>query len=123
MFKKILNSFPYAFQGVLHAFITQVNFRFHVTAGVIALILSFIFKINSLELLFVFSAIFFVLTAELFNTAVETVVDLYTRDYNYMAQTAKNIAAGAVLTAALYSLVVGVIVFIPKIFVLLRFNM
>ncbi|PKM80908.1 MAG: diacylglycerol kinase [Firmicutes bacterium HGW-Firmicutes-13] len=120
MFKKILKSFPYAFQGIIYSFITQVNFRFHITAALLALLLSFVLRVSNLELLFVISAVFLVLTAELFNTAVETVVDLYTREYNFMAQTAKNIAAGAVLTAVIYSLTVAAVVFIPKILNLLR---
>lgn len=120
MFRKIIKSFSYAIQGVMYSLKTQVNFRFHVTAAVLALFLSLYLRISTVELLFVLNAIFLVITAELFNTAVEKTVDLYTSEICPLAQVAKNVAAGAVLTAAIFSVVTGFIIFIPKVVMLWR---
>ncbi len=120
MLKKIIKSFPYAVHGIIYSLQTQVNFRFHITAAVLALLLSFYLRISAVEFLFICNAIFLVLTAELINTAVEKTVDLCTREICPLAQVAKNVAAGAVLTAALFSLITGMVIFIPKLFVLWR---
>lgn len=120
MFKKMMKSFPYALHGIMYALRTQVNFRFHITAAVLALVLSFYLQISTVELLFVLNAIFLVLAAELFNTAVEKTVDLCTSEICPLAQAAKNAAAGAVLTAALFSVITGMVIFIPRIVMLWR---
>lgn len=86
----------------------------HVLAAAIAIAASFYFKVEKVELLFVVAAIFFVFTAEMLNTAMEATVDLLTDKYHILARIAKNVAAGAVLLAALFALIVAFFVFGDK---------
>ncbi|NLM51530.1 MAG: diacylglycerol kinase family protein [Firmicutes bacterium] len=88
--------------------------RLHIAATVIVLMLGFWFTLERLEWLFVFSAIFLVMTMEMLNTALERVVDLFTRQYHPLAKLAKNAAAGAALLAAVYAIIVGLLIFLPK---------
>jgi diacylglycerol kinase (ATP) len=111
---KLIRSFSYAFQGLFYAFRSERNMGLHLLAAAIALAASFYYKLDKVEFLFVIAAIFLVFTAELFNTAVETTVDLLTRKYHVLARIAKNVAAGAVLLAALFALIVAFFVFGDK---------
>ncbi len=109
------DSLYYAFSGIGHTWKTQRNFRLHVLTGVLIIVLSFFMQLDPVEFLFVGSAIFTVLVMELINTALESAVDLVTREFHPLALIAKNVGAAAVLLAALYALFVGVIVFGRKI--------
>lgn len=110
-----MKRFKYAFKGIFFAFTTQTNINIHIIISVLVIIAGFIFKINRVEWLFIIFAIGLVLSAELFNTAIETLVDLVSPDYNQKAGQVKDVAAGAVLIAAFISVIIGLIVFLPKI--------
>jgi diacylglycerol kinase (ATP) len=112
--RKFLDSFNYAVAGVVHTLRTQRNMRIHFTAAVLALGLGLYLHVSSGDLLFLFFAITLVIMAEMFNTAVETVVNLCVQEYHPLARIAKDVAAGAVIIAALNSLVVAYIVFYPR---------
>ncbi len=101
----------FALDGLSLTWRTQRNFRLHVLTGNAVMILGLIFNITRLEFLFVSSAVFFVLVLELVNTALETTVDLVTRERHPLACAAKNVGAAAVLLASLYALIIGVVVF------------
>ncbi|NLP36507.1 MAG: diacylglycerol kinase family protein [Firmicutes bacterium] len=88
--------------------------RLHIAASVIVLIFGFWLHLERAEWLFVISAIFLVMTMEMLNTALERVVDLFTRQYHPLARLAKNAAAGAALLAAVYAVIVGLMIFLPK---------
>ncbi|MTI84743.1 MAG: diacylglycerol kinase family protein [Firmicutes bacterium] len=103
--------FLYAARGILYALKTQPNMRIHCLAAAVALLLAWVMGITGLELLWLILAIFMVIVTELLNTAVETVVDLLSPGYHPLARVAKDVAAGAVLMAALHSLVVAFFVF------------
>ena len=60
-----------------------------------------------------------VIVSEIFNTAIEKVVDLYTREYNEIARIAKDVSAFAVLTSCIFALAVGIIIFVPKIIIVI----
>jgi diacylglycerol kinase len=109
-----MKRFKYAFRGILFAFKTQINFRIHIIVAILVIGAGFFFKINPMEWLSIIIAISLVLAAELFNTAIETLVDLVSPDYNERAGLIKDVAAGAVLIAALASILIGIIVFLPK---------
>ena len=83
--------------------------------GIIALLLSYILKISRIEFIIILIMIALVLTSEIINTSIEKVVDLYTKDYNNLAKIAKDVSAGSVLVMSIFSLLVGVIIFLPKI--------
>lgn len=112
--RSLLDSFNYAFDGVLYAFKTQRNMRLHFLAAAVVLILSLFFKLDKAELMILFLVIALVIVTEMINTAVETVVDLITQELHPMAAIAKNVAAGAVLAAAVVAVVVGYLIFFPK---------
>jgi len=85
--------------------------RLHFVISAVVIGLGFILRLSALEMLFIFSAIFAVLVTELFNTAVEASIDLFTRERHPLAAIAKDVAAGAVMVACGYAAVVGVVVF------------
>jgi len=112
--RKILDSFNYAVAGVVYAVKTQRNMRIHLTAALLVLGLGLYIQVSSRDLLLIFFAITLVIMAELFNTAIEAVVDLCVQEFHPLAKIAKNVAAGAVLMTALNSLVVAYIIFYPR---------
>ena len=111
-----MSGFVYASKGLVEAIRTQFNIRFHFAATVAVLALSFYFKISVTEWCFILISIGLILTAELLNTAIEYLTDLVSPEYNDLAGKVKDIAAAAVLCAALVSASVGLIIFVPKIF-------
>ena len=112
--KNTLESFDYAFQGLFHALRTQRHMRWHVLIGGAVFFLALWLKLTKVETLIVLAAVTTVLVAEMFNTAVEVTIDLMTEEYHPLAAVAKNVAAGAVLLAALSALVVGYVIFVPS---------
>jgi diacylglycerol kinase (ATP) len=110
--KRSVDSFRYALNGVLLSFKTQRHLRIHFILAVLVLLAGFVWKLPKAELLVLTGAIALVILTELFNTALETVVDLVTPDYHPLAKVAKDVAAGAVLVAAINAAVVGVILFL-----------
>ena len=107
----LLESFNYATEGVIHALRTQRNLWIHFTIAAGVLIAALAFGVDRLELMVLLLAITFVLVAELVNTAIEAAVDVASTSFDPMAKLAKDIAAGAVLIAALNALAVGYLVF------------
>ena len=114
--KKFINGFGYAFKGILYATKTQLNFRVHLVAMVLTIIVAALLKISINEWLWIILCFTLVLAAELFNTALEILTDLISPGFNEKAGAAKDLAAGAVLIAALFALISGCIIFLPKIF-------
>lgn len=89
--------------------------RIHFGIGLLAVACGFVFKIENNEWLALVIVIGFVFILEIINTAIETLVDLYTEEYHHLAKVAKDTAAGAVMVAAIMSICVGLIIFLPKI--------
>ena len=108
-------SFNYAFQGLVHVFRHQRNMRIHFALAVAVLVGSLFFRLTRMELAAVCIAIALVFIAELLNTALEAAVDLFTASYDPRAKIAKDVAAGAVLVAAINSVVVAYFVFGDKV--------
>jgi diacylglycerol kinase (ATP) len=106
----LLQSFNYAFEGVIHALRTQRNLRIHFAIAAAVLILAFIYDVTRLELIALMIAIAFVLIAEMVNTAVEATIDLSTPSFDPLAKIAKDLAAGAVLIASVNAIAVGYLV-------------
>ena len=90
---------------------TQKHVRTQLFMVALVFILSFYLRLKTLDFLFIVSAIAFVLITELFNTAVEVVVNMITRDYHPLAKIAKDVAAAAVLMASLYAMIIGGAIF------------
>ena len=117
--KKRLLSFKYAFNGIKKLFITQHNSRIHLTIVLLVIIAGFFFHISKAEWFVVMIVTGLVFTAELFNSAIESVVDLISPEYHKKAENAKDYAAGAVLIAAIISAIAGLIIFAPKLLAIL----
>ena len=114
--KKIINSFKYAIQGILTSFKTERNMKIHTCIMILVIIVGILFKINKYEWIICILCFAIVIGGELFNTAIETVVDMVMPYKNEKAKLAKDVSAGAVLVLAMGAAIVGFIIFMPKIF-------
>jgi diacylglycerol kinase (ATP) len=110
--KTPIDSFRFALNGILLSFRTQRHLRIHFAVAILVLVAGIVWKLSRAELLILIVAISLVILAELFNTALETVVDLVTTDYHPLAKVAKDVSAGAVLVAALSAALIGVVLFV-----------
>jgi diacylglycerol kinase (ATP) len=117
--KKLIQSFGYAFKGLAFATASQLNFRIHLGFTVFAILLGWFLKISNGEWQWIILCITLVLTTEIFNTMIETLVDLVSPGYNEKAGHVKDMSAGAVVITALFSLITGLIIFLPKLLLLL----
>ncbi len=106
-----LNGFKYAMEGVAHVFRTQRHMRFHFLLLILALLVGLVLQLNRIEILILLFTITLVLMAEMFNTAVEAIIDLVTQTYHPLAKFAKDIAAGAVLITVMNAMVVAFLLF------------
>jgi diacylglycerol kinase (ATP) len=111
----IFDSFNYAFEGIIHVLRTQRNLRIHFAIAVLVLVLALVVNVTKIDLIVLLLSIAFVLIAEMLNTAIEAAIDIATTSFDPMAKLAKDIAAGAVLIAAVNALAVGYLVFSNKI--------
>lgn len=100
-----------AINGIIYTATTQRNFRIQLILAVIVLALSLFYGLSTTEFLCLVFALFFVIFAEMVNTAIETVVDLFVDVYHPKAKIAKDVAAGAVVLSACNALIVGYFVF------------
>ena len=112
---RLVRSFGYAFRGIGILLRTQANARIHATVTVLVVAAGFGFHISPGEWCAVIVAIGLVWTAEGVNTAVEAVVDLVSPEPHPLAGRAKDVAAGAVLCAAIAALVIGALIFGPRV--------
>lgn len=113
--KKFLNGFNFAFKGLNYTFITQLNFRVHCFATLLITGLCFYLGLSTAEWLWIIAAMSVVLIAELVNTAIETLVDLVSPEFNIKAGIVKDVSAAAVLVAAIMALITGILILLPKI--------
>lgn len=113
--KKLLNSFKYAFAGIYSGIKTEQNMKIHVIIMILVIIFGIILNISKSELIICIILFGLVISLELINTAIENTVDLITNEKNLKAKIAKDTAAGAVLVSAIASVIIGLIIFIPKI--------
>jgi diacylglycerol kinase (ATP) len=106
----VARSFEHAYRGMISAVRTQRNMRFHVVVAVAVLVASLLLGVSKLELAVLVLTILLVFVTELFNTAMEFVVDLATKEYHPLAKLAKDISAGAVLVSSIGALLVGYLI-------------
>ncbi len=107
-------SFNNAFRGLGIMIKTQHNAWVHISAAFVAIILGFFFQISLMEWAVLVLAMGFVLGAEAFNTAMEIDIDLTSPTYHPYARDTKDVAAGAVLISVIVAVVIGLIIFVPK---------
>ncbi len=111
---RVLDSFNYAAEGVIHVLRTQRNMRIHFVVAIAVVAAAIAVDVSKIELIALLLSISFVLVAEMINTAIESTIDVATSSFDPMAKLAKDIAAGAVLIASLNAVAVGYLVFSGK---------
>ena len=113
--KKLINSFKYAGEGIVSSFKSERNMKIHIFIMLIVILFGILLKISKLEWIICIMLFSIVICGELFNTAIETIVDMVSPGKNEKAKIAKDVSAGAVLVVAIGAAIVGGIIFIPKI--------
>lgn len=113
--KKRRNSFRYAIEGIFSAFESEANMKIHIFIMLLVIILGLFLKLSLNEWFACILLFCLVIGSELFNTALEEVVNLASPHVNPHAKLAKDLSAGAVLVFALGAVVIGCIIFLPKI--------
>lgn len=111
--RKFIRSFGYAIEGLLPA-LKEQNLRFHVVSMVVVTVAGFLSGLSVIEWIIVLLLFSLVIGTELINTAIERVVDLATDEFHPLAKQAKDIAAAAVLVFACVSVIIGLLIFLPK---------
>jgi diacylglycerol kinase len=114
---KLFKSFGYAFTGIKTTFTSETNFKIHLLAAIIATALGIILNITVMEWIIIIFCMALVIIIEMINTAIEKLCDVVHKDIHPVIKMVKDIAAGAVLVAAASSLIIGFIIFLPKIIV------
>ena len=118
--RTVYASLEFALTGIITAFREERNLRKHAVSASLSTIFGFIFSISRIEWLFLLLAIFLVIFGEIINSAIENVVDLASEyHFSMLAKNAKDMAAGAVLFISLYAVIVGLLIFLPKIWALI----
>ena len=112
--KKLINSFKYAFKGIVSALLSERNMKIHVNIMALVIIFGLILNISVGEWFVCIICFAIVLSAEMFNTAFEQMVDIAMPEKDPRAKFVKDVAAGGVLVMAIASLVIGLIIFVPK---------
>lgn len=115
---KRLAAFKYAFRGVFLGFKLELHLKVHLFFAVVVSCLGFYFEISRIEWMIILLCIGMVIAAELFNSAIEHLANKITLENDPLIGTAKDLAAGAVLITAIISLVIGLIIFIPHLWLL-----
>lgn len=109
--RTLVQSFNYAFEGLIYVLATQRNMRIHFVAASVALIAAIVVGVERWEFIAVVFASAFVIVAEMLNTAIEAAIDVATTTFNPLAKIAKDVAAGAVLIATFNALAIAYLVF------------
>lgn len=117
---KIIKSFLHAFNGIKICLSSEINFRIHVVAAIGAAAAGIWLHISNTEWMLVFFCIALVLVTEMLNTAIEKMCDFIHKDFHPVIKQIKDIAAGAAVIAALISAGCAIIIFLPKLFTLLK---
>ncbi|MBN1952765.1 MAG: diacylglycerol kinase family protein [Bacteroidales bacterium] len=110
-----LRTFVFAFRGIVAFFRLESKAVIHLVAAILAIAMSWILEISAMEWLLVILAIILVFTAELFNTIAEEMADLIQPEKDKKVAYIKDMGAGAVLLTAIGALIVGLVIFLPKI--------
>ena len=113
-------SFGHAMDGISYVVSHERNFIIELVYVVLVTIASFILKVSLIEWCILVLVIGIILALEMINTAIERCVDLVTKDYRELAKIAKDVSAGAVIVMSMFSVILGILIFLPKIIELIR---
>ncbi|HEU25165.1 MAG TPA: diacylglycerol kinase family protein [Mesoaciditoga lauensis] len=109
--RTLIDSFKYAFNGMAHALSTQRNMKIHFASAIVVVFISLVLKLEADEFLWIFLAITLVLLSETFNSFFEEFLDFVNPQYSEKVKHMKDMAAGGVLTAAIFAITVAIIIF------------
>lgn len=115
-YHRLLQSFRYAWRGLVMVWREEQNFRVQSFSAVVALLLAYAFRITRTELFFLVLVSMIVLVLELLNTIFERFTDFFSPRLQHIAATVKDVMAAAVLMASVGALVIGVLIFWPYLF-------
>jgi diacylglycerol kinase (ATP) len=107
------NSFKFAFKGMIAVFRSEPNMHLHVIASVVVFVMAYRFEVTRTEWCLLVFCVGLVWAAEIFNTSIETLTDLVSPEHHVLAGKTKDLAAGAVLMAAITAAIIGLIIFVP----------
>ena len=113
--KKFFHSFTYPIKGLKYAYRNEQNLAVDLGIALVVIIASFIFRVSLIEAAILALTIGLVIACELINTAIEATVDLVTEEYHPLAKVAKDTSAAAVFVFAIVAIIIGLIIFLPKI--------
>ena len=119
---KFFRSFSYALRGIGTVFKEEFNARVHLLAALVVVVLGFVLKVSSWEWIILILVMGGVFAMELINTSIEKLADLYSSEFNPKIKKIKDLSAGAVLVASITALIMGFIIFLPKILNQLHFS-
>ncbi len=116
--KTVLGTFRNALNGIIYTYSVEINFKIHLLVAVLVLLFSYILELSKMEVIVCILLIGLVLAFELINTVVEMIVDMVEPHEDPLAGMIKDASSGAVLVIAVTSAVIGLIIFIPKLYML-----
>ncbi|AYW48845.1 UDP kinase [Tetragenococcus osmophilus] len=120
--KNLVNSFEFAFTGLRTVYKDERNMKIHIFCAFLVVILGFVVQLNRFEWCWIGLCIFLILAMEMVNTVCENIVDMMTdKHFHPLGKKVKDIAAGAVLLTTIFSVVVGALIFLPKIYQLILY--
>ena len=112
----VLKSFKYAFSGISYVLKTSRNFKIQLVFAFTILVIGFLLQISLSNYIILIATIMSVLILEIFNTSIESIVDLVVKkEFSSLAKISKDTSAGAVLLASINSVIIAVYIFFPKI--------
>lgn len=111
---RLIKSFSFAIKGIIHVFASEANIKIHLFVSLLVIICGFIFNISTTEWLLCLLCMGVVIGMEMMNTAIENLVNLVSPEQNKTAGLVKDIAAGAVLITVVFSVIIGLCIFVPK---------
>lgn len=114
-FKRIVSSINNSFNGLKSAYQSEQSMYIHLICTIILLLFSFVLKISMMQWLIIIAIIGLALVIELINTAIESTVDLVTKEFHPLAKVAKDTASAAEFILTLTSAIISLMIFIPKI--------
>ncbi len=112
---RFFKSFSYAGSGFISAFKTEQNLLFDFICAIIAIVVGFLLKLSSIEFVLVLLTIGLVISLELINTAIEYAIDMAMPEVHPLAKVSKDVAASAVLFSSIIALIIGLIIYLPKV--------
>ncbi len=114
----IIDSFGHSIRGVLHVLKKERNARIHLVAAFLAFGVGLVLQVSDVELAAIFFASILVFITEIFNTAIEKTLDIIQTEHHPQIKIIKDMAAGAVMIAAIAAAMIGVVIFLPRIYAL-----